>query len=147
MVQSTRLFGLAVSLGAADVFAGAIGGMPVCHGAGGLTAHRSFGARTGGAPLIMGTALLVLALGAGAGLAGVLAHFPLAVLAGLLAVAGILHLGLARDLRRPADWAIASIVGVLGLLGQLALGLVVGLALAWLLVRVDRTVNEPISKG
>lgn len=128
---------LAVSLGAADVFAGAIGGMPVCHGAGGLTAHRSFGARTGGAPLIMGTALLVLAVGVGAGLAGVLAHFPLPVLAGLLAVAGILHLGLARDLRRPSDWIVAVVVGVLGLAGQLALGLVVGLLLAWLVSRLE----------
>ena len=30
---------LATSFGSANLFAGAIGGMPVCHGAGGLTAH------------------------------------------------------------------------------------------------------------
>jgi len=120
---------LARSLGVADVFAGAIGGMPVCHGAGGLTAHKVFGARTGGAPLVMGTALLVLALVFGAGLAGLLVYFPLPILAGLLATAGVLHLSLIRDLRHPADWAIALIVGVLGLFGWLALGLVVGLVL------------------
>jgi MFS superfamily sulfate permease-like transporter len=124
---------LAVSLGVADVAAGAIGGMPVCHGAGGLTAHRAFGARTGGAPLIMGSALLVLAVGFGAGLASVLTHFPLAVLAGLLAVAGVLHLGLARDLHRARDIGVAVVVAVLGVVGNLAVGLVVGLALAWLL--------------
>jgi MFS superfamily sulfate permease-like transporter len=134
---------LAVSLGAADLVAGAIGGMPVCHGAGGLTAHRSFGARTGGAPFIMGTVLIVLAVGLGAGLAGVLAHFPVVVLAGLLAVAGILHMTLAGDLRSPGDWLVAVTVGACGLMGQLALGLVIGLVLAWLIGRLARTSAVP----
>lgn len=121
---------LAISLGVADLAAGAIGGMPVCHGAGGLTAHRSFGARTGGAPFIMGVALLVLAVGFGAGLTAVLAHFPVVVLAGLLAVAGVLHMTLARDLKVPADWVVALSVGIFGLFGQLAVGLLLGLVLA-----------------
>lgn len=121
---------LAISLGVADVAAGAIGGMPVCHGAGGLTAHRSFGARTGGAPFIMGAALLILAVVFGAGLTAVLAHFPVVVLAGLLAVAGVLHMALARDLRARSDWFVAACVGVFGLFGQLAIGLALGLVLA-----------------
>ena len=134
---------LAASLGAADLFAGAIGGMPVCHGAGGMTAHRSFGARTGGAPLIMGTVLLVFALGVGAGLAGILAHFPVSILAGLLAVAGLLHIALARDLKLRAEWLVAMVVGILGLMGQLAIGLVVGLVLAWALRRLNRPAPAP----
>ncbi|HUV49105.1 MAG: putative sulfate/molybdate transporter [Actinomycetes bacterium] len=134
---------LAASLGVADLFAGAIGGMPVCHGAGGMTAHRSFGARTGGAPFIMGSVLLVLALALGSGLAGVLSNFPVSVLAGLLAVAGLLHLALSRDLRARGDWVVAVIVGVLGVVGQLALGLVIGLVLAWVFGRLDRTVDAP----
>jgi MFS superfamily sulfate permease-like transporter len=121
---------LAISLGAADLAAGAIGGMPVCHGAGGLTAHRSFGARTGGAPLIMGAILLVMAVAFGAGLTAVLSHFPVVVLAGLLAVAGLLHMALARDLKARSDWVVALSVGVFGLVGQLAVGLLLGLALA-----------------
>ena len=51
---SVRPGRLATTLGSANVLAGSIGGMPVCHGAGGLTAHYSFGARTAGAPLLMG---------------------------------------------------------------------------------------------
>jgi SulP family sulfate permease len=137
---------LAVSLGAADLFAGSIGGMPVCHGAGGMTAHRAFGARTGGAPLLMGTILLVLALGVGAGLTGVLTQFPVAVLAGLLAVAGALHMALVRDLRGTRDLAIAAIVGVLGVAGQLALGLVVGLVLAYAF-RSRSRVDEPTASS
>ncbi len=37
------------------------GGVPMCHGAGGMAEHVAFGARTGGAPIILGTILLILA--------------------------------------------------------------------------------------
>jgi sulfate permease, SulP family len=134
---------LAASFGSANVLAGAIGGMPVCHGAGGLTAHFSFGARTGGAPLAMGTALLVLAVGAGSGLAVLLAAFPLPILAGMLATAGLLHIGLLRDLAGMRSWATAIVVGVLGVAVNLALAVALGLVAWWLvekgvLVRVRR---------
>ena len=122
---------LATSFGAANLLAGAIGGMPVCHGAGGLTAHVAFGARTGGAPLVMGSSLLVLALGFGAGLAGLLTAFPLPILAALLATAGLLHIGLLRDLREPWGWALALAVGIVGFQVHLALALGGGLVVYW----------------
>jgi hypothetical protein len=122
---------LATTFGSADLLAGAIGGMPVCHGAGGLTAHYSFGARTGGAPFAMGLALLTLAVGAGAGLGGLLAAFPLPILAGLLATAGVLHIGLLRDVTGIRAWTIALSVGAIGFLDNLAIGLGVGLVLWW----------------
>ncbi len=124
---------LAVSLGVANLVAGSMSGMPVCHGAGGLTAHRTFGARTGGAPLAMGITLLTVAVAVGAGLATLLSGFPIAVLAALLATAGLLHLSLARDLRRrPADLTIALGVGILGFFGNLGVALLLGLAAVWL---------------
>src|SRR5204863_6574005 len=88
---------LATTLGTANLFSAAISGMPVCHGAGGMTTHYSFGARTGGAPLALGSALIAVALGAGAGLGALLAAFPLTILAALLTTAGLLHIGLLRD--------------------------------------------------
>lgn len=123
---------LATTLGAANLLAGAIGGMPVCHGAGGMTAHRSFGARGAGAPLFMGLLLLVLALLFGAGLAVQLAAFPLPILAGMLAAAGILHIGLLADLEGRRAWSFALLVGATGFLVNLAIAVVVGLALWWL---------------
>ncbi|ACV06927.1 putative sulfate/molybdate transporter [Kytococcus sedentarius] len=122
---------LASTLGAANLLAGAMGGMPVCHGAGGMTAHRSFGARTGAAPVAMGAVLLALALGVGAGLAGVLAHFPVVVLAALLAVAGALHITLLRDLEGSREVLLAVAVGLVGFLGHLALALVAGCLVWW----------------
>ena len=122
---------LATSFGSANLLAGALGGMPICHGAGGLTAHVAFGARTGGAPLVMGVALLILALGFGAGLAALLTAFPLPILAALLATAGVLHIGLLRDLDTVWAWLLALAVGIVGFQVHLALALGGGLAIYW----------------
>jgi SulP family sulfate permease len=124
---------LATTFGSANLLAGSLGGMPVCHGAGGLTAHVAFGARTGGAPLVMGIALLTLALGFGAGLAALLTAFPLPILAGLLATAGLLHIGLLRDLQGVHSWALALAVGIVGYQVHLAPALAGGLAVYWVL--------------
>jgi SulP family sulfate permease len=122
---------LATTLGTANLFSGAIAGMPVCHGAGGLTAHYAFGARTWRAPAAMGVGLLATAVLFGASLASLLTAFPLPVLAGLLATAGLLHIGLLRDLRGIREWSIALLIGGVGFQWNLAVGLLVGLAVWW----------------
>ena len=122
---------LALSLGLANVFAGSISGMPVCHGAGGMSAHYGFGARTGGTAVVLGITLLALALVLGASLPALLAAFPLPILAGLLGLAGLLHIALLKDLREPAHWALAVAVGITGLLTNLAIALVLALIVWW----------------
>ena len=122
---------LAASLGVANLFSGAIGGMPVCHGAGGLTAHYSHGARTGGAPIAVGVSLVVAALAFGSGLGILLAAFPLSILAGLLGGAGLLHIGLLRDLGRGRGLALAVAIGLLGFATNIAVGLFAGLVVWW----------------
>jgi SulP family sulfate permease len=122
---------LALSLGFANLVAGVLSGMPVCHGAGGMTAHRSFGARTGGAPLMLGIVLLILAFAAGSSLAILLAGFPLPILAGLLAISGLLHTALLKDLRHPYHWALALVVGVTGFVSNLAIALIAALLIWW----------------
>jgi SulP family sulfate permease len=123
---------LATTLGFANLFSGAISGMPVCHGAGGMTAHVKFGARTAAAPAVLGATLVALAVVVGSGLAALLGAFPIPILAGLLASAGLLHIALLRDLRTAADWALALVVGLLGFFSNLALAVALGLALYWL---------------
>jgi sulfate permease, SulP family len=122
---------LATSLGVANLFAGSISGMPVCHGAGGMTAHVKFGARSGAAPLALGITLIAVALGIGAGLGSLLTAFPLPILAALLAASGLLHIALLRDLEGAGAWAIAIAVGAVGFLVHLALAVLLGLALWW----------------
>ena len=60
------------------------GGVPTCHGSGGLVGHYSFGARTGGSILIYGTLLLILGLFFATGFQQVVQVFPLPILGVLL---------------------------------------------------------------
>lgn len=53
---------LSLTSGAANLLLAPLGALPMCHGAGGVTAHHRFGARTGGAPIMLGTALVGLAV-------------------------------------------------------------------------------------
>jgi sulfate permease, SulP family len=122
---------LATTIGLANVFAGTISGMPVCHGAGGMTAHRSFGARSGGAPIMLGSVLITLAVAIGATLTAALSGFPVPILAGLLTVAGLLHITLLKDLRGPWHWTLALAVGITGFLSNLAVALVGALVIWW----------------
>lgn len=129
---------LALTLGGANVLVGAVSGMPVCHGAGGMSAHVAAGARTWRAPVLIGGALVVTSLALGRGLAGVLVAFPLPVLAALLVVAAVAHVRLLRDVRGGRSWGVVATVGVLGVVVNLAVGVVVGLVLAALLREVRR---------
>lgn len=52
---------VAVSTGLMNLGSAVFGGVPMCHGAGGMAGHVAFGARTGGAPIILGVSLLLLA--------------------------------------------------------------------------------------
>jgi hypothetical protein len=53
--------GVAIDHGVMNLIGTTIGGVPMCHGAGGMAGHVRFGARTGGSLVILGT--LVLAVG------------------------------------------------------------------------------------
>lgn len=79
---------VAVSTGIMNVGSALCGGVPMCHGAGGMAGHVAFGARTGGAPIILGTVLLALALCFGSSIETILGFFPKAVLGVILFLTG-----------------------------------------------------------
>lgn len=134
---------LARTLGLANLGVGAISGMPLCHGAGGMSAHHAFGARTWRAPALIGGALTALALLLGQDLALVLRAFPLAILAALLLVAGITHVRLLSDVRGRFDWVTALAIGVAGVTGHLLAAVVVGLVV--LGVRSSMRARQPVA--
>ena len=122
---------LAMTLGAANLFAGAIwrhAGLPRRRRHDGALQFRR---ADRGAPIFMGSVLLCLALVFGASLAMLLAGFPLPILAGLLGIAGLLHIALLKDLQGRAHWALAIAVGVTGFLSNLAIALVGALLIWW----------------
>lgn len=125
------LRGLAASLGIANLFSAWIGGMPMCHGSGGITAHYRFGARTGGANLFIGGLFVVLSLLFGKSIASLFGLLPSSVLGVLLAYVGLEHARLVRDIVSfPRELAIAAIIGLLTLItGNLAVAFAAGIAL------------------
>ncbi|MFQ5826079.1 MAG: putative sulfate/molybdate transporter [Dehalococcoidia bacterium] len=118
---------LCTSMGLTNLVAGALGGMPVCHGAGGLSAHYRFGARTGACGVIIGSFLLVLALLLGRSVMPVLSLVPLPILGVLLVFTGVQHALLARDMRAWRDRSVVVLIAVLALTTNLAIGFTLGI--------------------
>lgn len=124
---------LALSTGGMNLLGAACGGVPMCHGAGGLAGHVAFGARTGGSVVILGGLLLVLGLGFAEALPALLQLVPSAVLGTVLVVTA-LQLG-AGQLRQPRGrpaWALLLATAALSAWHP-ALGLGAGLLLQALL--------------
>jgi hypothetical protein len=120
---------LAASIGAANAVAGLSGALPLCHGAGGVTAHYKLGARTAASTLSVGLLFVALGLGLGSSLPDLLQVLAPGALAGMLAFVAIQHGALAGRLERLDDRLIAAGVGLTTLLsGNLAIGFGVGVA-------------------
>lgn len=105
---------LATSLGVTNLISGLIGGMPLCHGAGGMTAHYKFGARTGGANLMIGGLFIVTGLLFGGSALALMSIVPFSVYGVLLIYLGIEHAILIADsLNEKHDLFIALSIGAL----------------------------------
>jgi hypothetical protein len=105
------------------------GGVPTCHGSGGLVGHYTFGARTGGSIIIYGSIFLTLGLFFANGFSDVVQIFPLPVLGVLLFFEGAALMSLLRDQAgETRSLLIAIITGLIavGLPYGYAAGLVVG---------------------
>jgi MFS superfamily sulfate permease-like transporter len=131
------------TMGVANVFAGAVGGMPVCHGAGGLTAHYRFGARTAAAGLIIGSSLIALALVFGSSAVELFGLIPYPVLGVMLGAVGAQHGLLARDCR---GWDEIAVVGTIALvslaLGNVAIGFAAGMGLHFGMIAARRALER-----
>ncbi|MBM4350713.1 MAG: sulfate transporter [Deltaproteobacteria bacterium] len=80
---------ISIDHGLMNLLGALIGGIPVCHGAGGMAAHLRFGARTGGALVILGMILLFTGLFLSDSVALLLQIFPRPILGVLLFFAGV----------------------------------------------------------
>ncbi|HZD24691.1 MAG TPA: putative sulfate/molybdate transporter [Alphaproteobacteria bacterium] len=101
---------LALSSGLANLLLAPFGALPMCHGAGGLAAHRRFGARTGLAPVILGILLLGLGIMLADQAGSLLALVPLAAVGALLLFSAA-DLALSKRLfdARPSCWPVIGV--------------------------------------
>lgn len=124
---------LCVSMGLANVGSALLGGMPLCHGAGGLAAHYRFGARTAGSNMLIGAGFIAAALFLGPHAVTLANLMPLSVLGVLLVFAGG-QLGLALlDVTERKELFVALLVLGVSLGSNLAWGFGVGIVVAHLL--------------
>ncbi len=79
---------MAVSQGIMNLVSPLFGGIPMCHGAGGMAGHVRFGAKTGGALVMLGGLLVFIALFFSDSVAIIFKIFPDAILGVILFFAG-----------------------------------------------------------
>jgi MFS superfamily sulfate permease-like transporter len=75
------------------------GGMPMCHGAGGLAGQYYFGARTGGTNIIEGLIEICMGLFLGSSVAGLFTVFPMAIIGAMMLLVGVELAKFAKDAR------------------------------------------------
>ena len=79
---------MAISQGIMNLVTAPFGGIPLCHGAGGMAGHVRFGAKTGGSLVMLGGIMMVLALFFSQSVGVLFQIFPKAVLGVILFFAG-----------------------------------------------------------
>jgi len=79
---------IAISQGVMNLVSPLFGGIPMCHGAGGMAGHVRFGAKTGGALVILGSILIFIALFFSESISIIFRIFPNAILGVILFFAG-----------------------------------------------------------
>ena len=80
---------ISIDHGVMNLISTFIGGIPMCHGAGGMAGHIRFGARTGGALVILGIIVLFTGLFLSDSVSLIFQVFPRAILGVILFFAGV----------------------------------------------------------
>jgi len=124
---------LCFSMSLANFFSFFVGGMPLCHGAGGLAAHYRFGARTAGSNLMIGIIFLALALFLGTHALTIVNLIPFSVLGVLLVFAGGQLTLTIIDIKERNDLFVGFVMLGITLASNLAVGFGVGILLAYAL--------------
>lgn len=114
---------LSTSMGVMNLLAVPLGGVPMCHGSGGVAGKYTFGARSWLSNLVLGIAYILVAITA----VQLVVAYPLSILGVLL---GLVGLQLAHtSLTNTNQYAFVGIIGLLGLLTNIGAAFVVGILL------------------
>ena len=125
---------LLLNMGVMNLIAPFFGGMPMCHGAGGLAGQYAFGARTGGASIMEGMIEVGMGLFLSSSIVALFRAFPEAIIGAMMVVAAaeLSRFGLKI---RGRDLVIALLTAALSAAINMGLGFVVGLAVHHLWIR------------
>ena len=119
-----------------------LGGMPTCHGAGGLAGQYYFGARTGGTNIIEGLIEIVMGLFFSASIASLFSVFPGAIIGAMMFMIGIELTKFVRDVRPGKDIIPMIVTVVVALVSNMFFGFLSGLIAYYLLLLVINIKKE-----
>jgi MFS superfamily sulfate permease-like transporter len=123
---------ISASTGLMNLLSASVGGVPMCHGASGMAGHVRFGARTGGALVILGLVLLATAVLLSGSVATLLRLFPPAILGVILFLTGAqLALGACDVPKDKGERFVLMVTGALAV-WNVGIAFVVGLGAYWL---------------
>lgn len=128
---------LLLNMGVMNLIAPLFGGMPMCHGAGGLAGQYAFGARTGGASVIEGMIEVGLGLVLSSSIVALFRAFPEAILGAMMVVAAVELTRFSLKMRG-RDLALMLLTAALSVLTNMALGFAVGTAVHHLWIRFTK---------
>jgi len=117
---------LALDMGIMNVVVPFFGGMPMCHGAGGLAGQYYFGARTGGTNIIEGLIEIAFGLFLAGSIGTLFALFPQSIIGAMLLLVGVELTKFVRGIHKNELIIMALTAGV-SLLTNMSVGFVVAM--------------------
>ncbi len=135
--QRLNFKSIPTSMGVANIISGILGGVPMCHGSGGVTAHYKFGATSERSGYIIGFTLITLAILFGHSSLSIISAFPNGILGVSLFYVGVQHSLYIRDIFNDRiGMFVALVTAIFGFFTtNLTLGFLVGLAIYYMLTR------------
>ncbi len=127
---------LSLNMGIMNLAAPLLGGMPMCHGVGGLAGKHFFGARTGGANIIEGTLEILMGVLLGASIMALFGNFPLAILGAMMLIVSVKLMEPAKTLRLNRPSAVLAVTAVGAVAVNMAVGFLAGMLCDRLIRRV-----------
>ncbi len=124
------------------------GGIPVCHGSGGMAGHYVFGGRTGGSVFLYGCMLLIFGLFFGSGFDRLIHIFPLPVLGVILLAEGVMLMRFVRDVVPDRSGLLVALLTALCAVAfpcGFLIGLVAGTVLSYLPGLRGTSKTRPVS--
>ncbi|HPD21022.1 MAG: putative sulfate/molybdate transporter [Desulfomonilia bacterium] len=129
---------LSLSTGIMNLVSPFLGGMPMCHGAGGLASQYYFGARTGGANIIEGTIEVALGILLATSIANLFALFPGPIIGAMMLLVGIQLVGFGRKFGSGRDLIPLAVTVAVSLITNMAFGFAAGVLIHYGIRRLAR---------
>jgi len=146
--RSVSVRQLSLNMGIMNLLGPFIGGIPLCHGAGGLAGQYYFGARTGGANIIEGSLEILLGIFLSGSIASMFRSFPTAIVGAMMIMVGIELAKFMESVRSSREWIVIAassrewiVIGAtvaFSIYFNMAAGFAAGLAVSWVIGRLQR---------